>query len=97
MFTLNRVGVRILELLQEGQTMPSVVSQISGEFGAPAGVATLNSPEGSVISGAAVLTAGTSAVPRIGSKLSAGSDSSSSGCSSTLTVTTAPFTKLNSA
>ena len=35
MFTLNRVGVRILELLQEGQTMPSVVSQISGEFGAP--------------------------------------------------------------
>ena len=35
MFTLNSVGVRILELLQEGQTIPSVVSQISREFGAP--------------------------------------------------------------
>jgi len=34
MFTLNSVGVRILELLQKGQTTPSVVSQISNEFGA---------------------------------------------------------------
>ena len=33
MFTLNSVGVRILELMQEGQTMPSVVSRISCEFG----------------------------------------------------------------
>ena len=34
MFTLNSVGVRIMELLQEGQTTSSVVGQISQEFGA---------------------------------------------------------------
>lgn len=34
-FSLNAVGLRILELLQEGQTTASVVSRISCEFGAP--------------------------------------------------------------
>lgn len=34
-FSLNTVGLRILELLQEGQTTASVVSRISREFGAP--------------------------------------------------------------
>ena len=33
-FSLNTVGLRILELLQEGQTTASVVSRISREFGA---------------------------------------------------------------
>lgn len=31
-FTLNSVGVRILELLQQEQTTPSIVRQISLEF-----------------------------------------------------------------
>ena len=34
-FSLNIAGLRILELLQEGQTTASVVSRISSEFGAP--------------------------------------------------------------
>lgn len=34
-FSLNTVGLRILELLQEGQTTASVISRISREFGAP--------------------------------------------------------------
>lgn len=34
-FSLNTVGLRILELLQEGQTTAAVASRISREFGAP--------------------------------------------------------------
>ena len=34
-FSLNAVGLRILELLQQGQTTASVVNRISREFGAP--------------------------------------------------------------
>jgi hypothetical protein len=33
-FTLNTVAVRIVELLQQGYTSSSIVSQISREFGA---------------------------------------------------------------
>ena len=34
-FSLNTVGLRILELLQEEQSKASVVGRISREFGAP--------------------------------------------------------------